>query len=118
MGTRMLKAALGTCAASAFVIVPGMAGAAKSYQGDDWSQDFNNYRQMQTCDQESDGKDVHSDAELRSGTTVGRASVDTDGSGGSCGSSARFSSDIRRHRTCEDIDFWPDKCDNWVGTGA
>jgi hypothetical protein len=34
--TTTLKMLLGTYVAAAFVVAPGMAGAAKSYQGDDW----------------------------------------------------------------------------------
>jgi len=116
--SRSLKVTLGSCMAASFVVVPGVAGAAKSYQGDDFSYDHNSYRQISTCDMESDGHDVHSDARLSNGSVVGRASVDTDGPGNSCGSSVHLSLDITQHRTCEDIDFWPDKCGNWVGTGA
>lgn len=118
VGSKGLKASVGGCVAAAFVVLPGVAGAVKSYQGDDYSYDFNNYRQMASCDGESDGHDVHSDAKLANGTTVTRASVDTDGPGNSCGTSIYLPSDIVQHRTCEDIDFWPDKCGNWVGTGA
>ena len=118
MYSRTLKATLGGCIEASFVVVPGVAGAAKSYQGDDYSYDFNGYRQITTCDGEADGHDVHSDARLSGGITVGRASVDTDGPGNSCGSSVYLAANITQHRTCEDIDFWPDKCGNWVGTGA
>jgi len=118
MSSAFLKATLGSCAAAALVVVPGVAGAVKSYQGDDYSFDTMNWRQMYTCDREADGKDVHSDAKLANRTTVGRASVDTDGPGGTCGSSVLLSSDIVQHRTCEEIDWWPDKCGNWVGTTA
>lgn len=116
--TTTLKMLLGTYVAAAFVVAPGMAGAAKSYQGDDWSQDLDDYRQMQTCDVETDGKAVHSDAKLRNGSTKQRTAVDSDGGGNACATSARTVSDIIQHRTCEEKPAWPDDCGNWVGTGA
>lgn len=118
MRRRGLKAMVGGAAAAAFVVVPGLAGAAKSYQGDDYSYDFNSYHQIASCDMESDNHGVHSDAKLSNGQTIGRASVDSDGANnGSCGSSANLGI-IIQHRTCEEINFWPDNCGSWVGTGA
>lgn len=113
-----LKMVMGSYVAAAFVVAPGLAGAAKSHQGDDWSQDLDNFRLMQTCDVEADGKVVHSDARLHNGSTKQRAAVDSDGSGNACAVSARTVSTITQHRTCEEKPRWPDDCGNWVGTGA
>ena len=118
MGAGAPKVAVGSCTAAAFVVVPGVAGAVKSWQGSDFSVDHNSYRQITTCDEESDGRGVHSDAKLENDTTVGRASVDTDGPGNSCGTSIFFSLNIIQHRTCEEIFLWPDICGFWQGTGA
>lgn len=97
------------------LLAPAVAAdAVNSYQGDDYSYDFNSRRQLRTCDRESDGKDVHGDYQ-RTNDAYGQV-TDTDGANGNCADGVYYHLTIRRHRTCEEIDFWPDKCGNWEGT--
>lgn len=51
----------------------------------------------------------------RSGGGQGQV-TDTDGANGRCAYSVWYTSPIVEHRTCEEVDFWPDMCGNWNGT--
>jgi hypothetical protein len=111
-----LKVALGGYAAAVAFVVPGVADATKSVQGDDYSFDRTGQRDMYTCDKESDHRRVHADASLVNGES--RQVTDSDGANNACALSPYWPSRIRRHRTCEEINLYPDNCGNWQGTGV
>jgi hypothetical protein len=111
-----LKVALGGYAAAMAFVVPGIADATKSVQGDDYSLDRAGQRDMWTCDKEADTNRVHADADLLVGED--RQVTDVDGANDTCALSAYWPSRIRRHRTCEEQRAWPDNCGSWQGTGV
>lgn len=93
----------------------GFADAATSYQGADYSYDWNGYYNLTNCDQEADStatKGIY-DFDL-SGGSNGNVS-DQDGANGVC-ASANTGGVIWRHRTCEIPNWWPDECGNWQAT--
>ena len=111
-----LKFALGGYAAAMAFVVPGVADATKSVQGDDYSFDRTGQRDMYTCDKESDQRKVHADARLVNGES--RQVTDSDGPNDTCALSPYWPSRIRQHRTCEEARFQPDPCGSWQGTGV
>jgi hypothetical protein len=110
-----LKIALGGYAAAAVFVIPGVADATKSTQGDDYSADRAGQRDMYTCDREADTNKVHADARLVNGQN--KQVTDGDGANDTCALSPYWPSRIRQHRTCEEQRAWPDICGNWQGTG-
>lgn len=91
------------------------AVAVKSYQGADYSYDYDSKHKMRTCDQESDSTPVKGVYERENGS---RGDVkDADGNNGVCGSG--YVGDghwVERHKTCEYRPLWPDECGNWQAT--
>lgn len=84
--------------------------AVTSYNGSDYSYDYNNRTYMATCDRESDRTRVRGEWYTDTGS---RGKVeDVDGSNGNC-ATARVNGSAARHRTCEYRDAWPDACGNW-----
>lgn len=82
------------------LLTASAAGALFSYQGDDFSYDWDSARRVMACDDESDGNDVHADFYV-----VGSGSlrqVHTDTGSGDCASSGFFSNGIYRHRIVEE----------------
>lgn len=102
-----------TCA----VLSAGAAEAVKSYQGSDYSQDYNTRKYIETCDMESDSTPVKGIYEMNTGSSGDVK--DADGNNGVCGSknaAGTTSNYINRHKTCEYRSFWPDECGNWQAT--
>lgn len=91
----------------------GVAGAAFSYEGSDYSYDYNSKSYIATCDQESDSTPVKGEYDFNnSGGSDGNVK-DSDGNNGSC-ASKNTNGVIVRHKTCEYRSFWPDTCGSWV----
>lgn len=105
--------AAGAAFALLFFGAPATASAVVSYQGDDFSQDYNSRDRIRACDQESDETPVKGEYQLFGG---GSGDVrDSDGNNGICAHEDP-SSEITRHQTCEYRSFWPDACGNWQDT--
>jgi hypothetical protein len=113
-----LRYALGSIAAGAVMMAPGVAAAdTKSFQGDDWSIDYDSRTRMKTCDEEADSHKVHSDIKNQVGSQIGNFSVDGDGANGVCGF-GRFNDShswVTQHRTVESRPLG-DAFGNWVNT--
>lgn len=93
----------------------GAAGAVTSYQGSDYSQDYNSKKYLRNCDQEADSTSTKGIYDFNSsGDSNGNVS-DQDGANGVC-ASKNTGSTINRHRTCENPNWWPDTCGNWAAT--
>lgn len=97
-------------------LAPGVANAVRSYQGSDYSEDYNTKKSIRTCDQESDSTPVKGVYDMNSGSDGDVK--DSDGNNGVCGSKtvSTTSNYIMRHKTCEYRSFWPDECGNWQAT--
>lgn len=93
----------------------GAAGAAFSYQGDDYSWDYNSSTSLRNCDMEADSTSTKGIYDFNSsGGSDGNVS-DQDGANGVC-ASKNTGGTIDRHRTCENPNWWPDTCGNWAAT--
>lgn len=97
--------------------LPGVAVAVTSYNGSDYSTDYNGGHQIKTCDREADSEQVHSDGRFTNGSSWNVMARDADGANTACATSAYTSRVLSKHRTCEERDFAPDECGNWQGTG-
>lgn len=112
-----IRQAAGAVALCAAVLTAswGVASAATSYQGSDYSQDYNSKHNMRNCDQESDSTATKGIYDFNgSGDSNGNIS-DQDGNNGVCASKATGGT-VNRHRTCEIPNWWPDQCGNWQAT--
>lgn len=93
----------------------GIASASYSYQGSDFSYDYNSRRYLANCDQESDETATKGIYDFNS-TGDGNGNIsDQDGANGVC-ASKNTGGTIIRHRTCEIPNWWPDQCGNWQAT--
>lgn len=93
----------------------GVASAVVSYQGDDFSRDYNSKQYLRNCDKESDSTATKGIWDFTgAGGTDGSIS-DQDGNNDNC-ASANTGSTIYRHQTCEIPNWWPDTCGNWEAT--
>lgn len=100
-----------TAAATIFFGAPIGASALTSWNGSDYSRDFNGRKAMETCDRESDSTGVKAVYELRNGD---EDSVrDDDGANKVCAQEGSGNRLITGHKTCETPDLWPDPCGNW-----
>lgn len=91
------------------------ASAVYSYQGSDYSYDYNSRTYLRNCDQESDSTATKGIYDFNSsGDSDGNVS-DQDGNNGVC-ASKNTGGTINRHRTCEIPNWWPDECGNWAAT--
>jgi hypothetical protein len=91
------------------------AAASYSYQGSDYSYDYNSRHNLRNCDQEADSTSTKGIYDFNSsGDSNGNVS-DQDGANGVCASKATGGT-IARHRTCENPNWWPDQCGNWQAT--
>ncbi len=88
------------------------ASAITSWQGDDYSYDYNSKTYIKACDKESDGNEVKGVYDFNNSGDSNGSALDSDGNNGVCGSK-NTSGTIVRHRTCEAINFWPDNCGSW-----
>lgn len=98
-----------------FAVSFGAASAATSYQGSDYSQDYNTRRYLRNCDRESDSTSTKGIYDFNSTGGANGSISDQDGNNGVC-ASRNAGSTINRHRTCETPNWWPDTCGNWAAT--
>ncbi|WP_431780940.1 hypothetical protein [Streptomyces chumphonensis] len=108
---RLRNIAVGATAALGLIFAaPTAASALASYNGSDYSYDFNSRTDIKTCDKESDSTGVKAVYEYGSS---GSGSVkDGDGNNGVCAQEGSPGK-ITGHKTCETPNFWPDSCGNW-----
>lgn len=93
----------------------GAVSAVYSYQGEDYSYDYNSRVYLRNCDQEADSTSTKGIYDFNSsGDSNGNVS-DQDGANGVC-ASKNTGGTIARHRTCENPNWWPDTCGNWQAT--
>lgn len=94
------------------------AAAATSYNGSDYSYDYNTKQNLRTCDQESDSTPVKGRADDDGNLTTDQTILDSDGNNGVCASATitLYPGRIWHHSTCEAPRFRPDPCGNWVST--
>lgn len=91
----------------------GAAQGVTSYQGSDYSQDYNSKRYIRNCDREADSISTKGIYDFNStGDSNGNIS-DQDGANSNC-ASKNTGGTINRHRTCENENWWPDVCGNWA----
>jgi len=113
MRTSVVRSAvLGGIFSALVLAAPATAAALTSYQGSDYSQDFNSRHNMRTCDQESDQTPVKAVYQK----TDGRWDdvKDSDGNNGRCAEEGTGGT-VLKHKTCEYRWGWPDACGNWQG---
>jgi hypothetical protein len=110
--TKRFHLALLTSACFAVVAAPGTASALRSYQGNDFSEDYDNVHRVRICDNESDGNGAYVRFRPR-GTTSDSQFQDSNGSRAGCTGSAYFGG-IYRHKACEDVSLRPDYCGQYV----
>jgi hypothetical protein len=84
---------------------PAWAGTA--YQGSDYSYVTNSNTRPTICDKEADGRTAYTSGVSIAGN--GFRVNDMDGSSGYCWYTT-VGSGVANHRTCEDINNWPDAC--------
>jgi hypothetical protein len=94
-----------------FLGAPAGAHALISYNGADFTQDYEGQSRIRTCDRESDSTGVKGVYERYNGTTG--SVLDDDGNNGICAHEGSGGSYIRGHRTCEAPEWRPDSCGNW-----
>jgi hypothetical protein len=93
------------------------AGAVASYHGNDFSYDFDLYRGVRACDQESDSNKIKGGfATSVYGGETGSA-ADNDGANNLCGAGGPGSGTVKKHHTCEKNNLTWD-CGNWQRTAA
>ncbi|SFD62914.1 hypothetical protein [Streptomyces aidingensis] len=111
---RARKLAMSLLAVTAlFVSAPTAAHALYSYNGADYSYDFNNRNDIETCDKESDSTGVKAVYEYGSNNDTDSVK-DGDGNNDHCArEGAPGTNKINGHKTCETPNFWPDSCGNW-----
>lgn len=94
---------------------PTTAGATAnlySYQGSNYSKDFNGIQQVEACDGESDSQSVHADYQVIGSGTVQQVR-DGDGNNGVCGLSGVYYKHIFAHRAVEEVAAYPDNFGPW-----
>jgi hypothetical protein len=110
--SRRLALAFLSCAVVGALTVPPMAGAIRSYEGDDYSYDDLNVTRVVICDRETDGSGAY--AKFRPvGTNSDSRVDDGNGSQSGCGYTTQFSR-VYLHQACEQRRFVPDGCGNRV----
>lgn len=92
--------------------IPGVAHAVRSYQGADYSEDFNAVTQVRICDNESDGRGAYVNYQITGTGSLLREDDPTGGQRG-CGETGRLSR-IYKHHACESINLRPDACGSYV----
>ena len=106
--TRQFRMALALSAMLAMAAVPSVAFGLRSYDGSDYSEDYDSVRRVRICDHETDSNGAY--AKFRpNGTTSDSRIDDANGSQAGCTGSALFSR-IYSHQACEDISLQPDHC--------
>jgi hypothetical protein len=104
--TRQFRLALVISAVLAMGAVPSAAFGLRSYDGSDYSEDYDAVHRVRICDNETDGNGAY--AKFRpNGTTSDSRIDDANGSQAGCTGSAYFSR-IYSHQACEDISLLPD----------
>jgi len=92
------------------------SSAGFSFQGSDYSRDFNSKHSIENCDEEADSTSTKGIYDYNAdGGSDGNVS-DQDGANGICASKS-VGGTIARHRTCENPNWWPDTCGNWAASG-
>lgn len=84
-----------------------------SYQGDDYSTDQNDNRQVAVCDEESDGHGVHSDYTVN-GSGITQQIRDGDGAHNGCAFTGVYSQHIYKDRAVEEVPRAPDYFGGYV----
>lgn len=88
------------------------AFAGTIYQGADYSYSTSSNRRAVICDKEADGRTAYVVYEW--GNLKQHRINDMDGSSGSCWWNAtEEKTSVMEHKTCEDINNWPDACSKW-----
>lgn len=105
--------ALITIVACTLALLSGTASAVTSYQGDDYSYDYNQQKYLAVCDQEDDGNFAYTIYVLYYDSTDYRLE-DYQGSGDPCETDGPMYSKIYGHKTCEDVPRLPDYCGEWA----
>jgi len=99
--------------AAIFALAPAVALGLRSYDGQDYSEDYNTVHNVRICDKESDGNGAYAKYQRNGSGSTDRVN-DGNGSASGCGSTS-YGNKIYRHEACEDIAFYPDHCDQgWV----
>lgn len=113
MTARRLVTAVAGLALAGVTFAPtaNAASGLTSYQGSDYSRDFNAIRQVRMCDWESDGNDTHADYYAIGDGNLHQ--VHTSTGYGDCEDSAVFTNQISRHRAVEEV-FGEDPKGPWV----
>lgn len=112
---RRYSRAMVVAAACVLMSSPVAASAATgliSYEGSDYSYDWNSITQVMVCDQESDSNGVHADY-LVIGSGTNQQVRDGDGGRNACASTGVYSQKIYRHRAVEEVPLAPDQFGSW-----
>ena len=91
----------------------GIATAGTIYQGGDYSYTTSGHKRPVICDMEADARTAYVLWEAGNYNISGRVN-DMDGSSGSCWMTTYdIATNVMFHKTCEDINNWPDACSKW-----
>jgi len=113
-----MKKLLAGCALALAWVAPAIsAEATTSWQGDDYSFNYNDRQNLKTCDIEHDSHTVAGEGDVDGNLTQDSRVVDPS-DGGACATRqmAWSPGKIFHHRTCENIPVWPDPCGGWQAT--
>jgi hypothetical protein len=83
-----------------------------SYEGDDYSRDFNSIKNVKACDMESDSHGVHADYKRQGSGTVQQVR-DGNGANNTCENAGNSTNLITQHRIVEEIPIWDDQFGDW-----
>jgi hypothetical protein len=94
------------------VVAPSGALALRSYDGNDYSEDYDSVHRVRICDRETDSNGAY--VKFRpNGTTSDSRFEDANGSQAGCTGSAWFTG-IYSHVACEEVNLAPDHCGSRV----
>lgn len=94
------------------MMMGGVAFGATIAEGLDYSYSTSSNRKAVICDKEADARTAY--VQYEAGDLKQGRINDQDGSSGYCWQNTNdVPSSIRFHKTCEDINNWPDACSKW-----
>lgn len=111
---RMRTVVTGTVCFLVILGAPAALGAQGlfSYEGDDYSRDFNDIKNVRACDMEGDSHGVHADYQ-RQGSGTTQQVRDGNGANNGCENAGNSQNLITQHRAVEEINLSPDQFGPW-----
>lgn len=99
-----------------FILLGSQAAVADyplfSYEGEDYSRDFNTMKNVRACDMEADSHGVHADYKRQGSGTIQQIR-DGNGANNECEAPGISDNLIVQHRIVEEVNFHPDQLGPW-----